>query len=315
MMKRFITHIILYTSSIFLLFLLFEWMLGKSLEKGMRYYFQADWHDLKNHDADMLIIGNSRTWVHYDPFFIENKTGLKTEAIAQDGQGAQVVWLKYKEYLKHNQPPQKILLQFDYWFIHQRPELFGIKNFRTGFFKNRLDLRPLNTLKGYSLFYHFLPMAAIDLDLFWKWLTRFQIPEAESYSNTHGFIPQKKNWKGDWNRPERIEDTGNISLHLDSFFVSAKKNNIDLVLVYPPQSYPSYVAFTGKEKIKRHVDLLNKKYLTNVPWIDFNDAVLYNDSTLFYNHMHLNKKGVDVYMHQLLNVKRIFGDQVLTSSE
>jgi hypothetical protein len=305
-MKRFITQIILYTVGIFLLFFSIEWLMGKSLDEGKRYYFQADWHDLKNHNADVLVIGNSRTWVHYDPFLIEKKTGLKTEAIAQDGQGAQVVWLKFKTYFKNNSAPHKILLQFDHWFMHQRADLYGIKNFRTGFWNDRIGLRELKRLNGYSAYFHYLPLAAIDFDLFWRWAFNHQIPEAESYARTHGFMPQQKSWKGNWKNPDVVIDTGMVSQYMDSFFVYAKKNQVDMYLIYPPQSYPSYQFFTGKEKIKKQAEMFNQKYQMNVPFIDYNSAAIYNDSTLFYNHMHLNQKGVAVFMRQMLADSSIF---------
>ena len=57
-MSRFLAKILLIIIPVFLLSFILELVISSQLDKGKRYYFQADWHDLKNHEAEILFIGN-----------------------------------------------------------------------------------------------------------------------------------------------------------------------------------------------------------------------------------------------------------------
>src|SRR6476646_4189187 len=116
-MRKFLLKLLLLFLPILLVALGCEFYITKQVNAGKRYYFQADWHDLKNHNSDVLFVGNSRTWVHVDPFAIQNRFHIKCEVIAQDGQGAQILWLKFKQYVNNNKTPREIYLQFDPWSV------------------------------------------------------------------------------------------------------------------------------------------------------------------------------------------------------
>lgn len=306
-MKRFLLKISIYLFLLLVFALSAEYLITKRVNQGFRYSFQADWHDLKNHNSEILFIGNSRIWVHVDPFAIQEKFRTKCEIIGINGQGPHLLWLKFKEYSQHNIPPKEIYLQFDPFFLQQRQDLYGIQNFSTGFFRDRIDLSSLKPYKGYSDFYRFAPLSAIDFTLLIKVILNDTVSKSDSYESTHGFQRQDKKWNGNWSSTAKtIIDTNNISSYIDSFIVYSKKKNINLYAIYPPQSPVSYRNTLKPDMLLFKISGLSELFQYPVTFIDFNSDSLYSDSTLFYNHMHLNSKGVGVFMKQLINEKEAF---------
>ncbi|MFZ4786367.1 MAG: hypothetical protein ACOYLH_12890 [Flavobacteriales bacterium] len=305
-MKQLLTKIAVFLLIVYCAGYLAEMWIGKELSSGKRYYFQADWHDLANHQSEILFVGNSRTWVQVDPFYIQNKFNTSCEIIAQDGQDIQVVWLKLKEYLKHNEAPKEIYLQFDPFFLQQREDLFGIDNIRTCFFFDRVDLSSISDHEGYKSYYRFLPLAAYNWELIEKIRKGETVGEKEKFENTRGAIIQDKVWEGDWIHPEAVEvKKEKFGSHLDSLVMACKTHNIKLYAIFSPQSYPSYQQIAHRELIHAELARMREKSGMDIPFIDFNDP-LYNDSTLFYNHMHLNRKGVKIWMDSLVNQPKLF---------
>jgi hypothetical protein len=267
-------------------------------KKDYRYYVQFDWFDNKNHNSDVLFIGNSRTWVHVDPFIIQDSTNLSCEIIAGDGQGPQLLFAKVKNYLKYNKSPRMMMLQFDPHFLIGRNDLFGEKNWSVGYFFNRLDLQDIKSLEGYKFYYSFAPLWGIDRKTRLKILLNKKIGTDSLFEKTHGYFPNNLSFQGEWNTNNVIGVQKNDSFY-DSLIVLANNFNIQVVLTTPP-----YSPILNSNSSNLHNDLknvysnLSKKH-NNLSWISLNDKNIFNDSIFFYNHLHLNKKGSKIYSQLL----------------
>ena len=306
-MRKFLTIISCYLVALMVLAWLTEKLIDQRLANGSRFYFQADWHDLSNHNAEILFVGNSRTYRHVNPFEVEKRLKKKCEIIASSGQTTHLLWLKFKQYLKGNKCPSEVYLQFDPYFIAEINDLYGLDNFRTTFFRDRVDMTSLENYNGYSDYYRYFPLAAVDFDLVRKILLNDTIPARESYEATHGFLGLYKSWSGKWQHPEITElPSQRISNYLDSFAVFCKNNNVKLYLIYPPQSTPSYKLVTNKHLLEEKWKRLETLTHQSIPFVNLNEEHDYSDSTFFFNHIHLNGKGINQYMEDLLTDQRLF---------
>jgi len=166
-MKKFVIR----TTRFFACLAIFAFLIGHLIETlvidkrmvaGNRYSFQGDWHDLANHNSEVLFVGNSRTWVHINPFTFTKKTKLTSEVIGQDGQRAQVLFIKLKQYLKSNKKPKHIVLQFDPIFYDEIDNLVGYADYAPYFYLDRLKFcRELDNKIGYNFLYHYIPLYSI----------------------------------------------------------------------------------------------------------------------------------------------------------
>jgi hypothetical protein len=113
-------------------------IIDKRIVPRNRYTFQGDWHDLANHNSDVVFIGNCRTCEHIDPFKFSEKTNLTSEVVAQNGQRAEILFLKFKKYLKYNKIPKFVVIQFDPHFYDEKFELTGILDYAPYFYMDRI---------------------------------------------------------------------------------------------------------------------------------------------------------------------------------
>lgn len=296
-MKKFLLKLSSVLVPFIILLYIGQYYVSTQSAKGKRYSFQGDWLDLKNHNSDILLIGNSRTWVNVDPWQIQKATGKKTEVIGQDGQRIKLLWLKFKQYMKVNKKPQHVFLQFDPFFLNDRKDLYGIDNYRTCFYMNQANFSQMSDADGYTIWYEYLPLAAIDFDLMARIIMNHTVPEKDSYEKTHGFEAPTRKWSGDWEHPD-VTRLDSISNYTDSFFVYCRNNKIKLDAYFTPMSSPSYHKFKDLNKLYEELNYLNNKYNMKVLLHNYNSDAYYNDSSLFYNHMHLDAKGVDFFMQK-----------------
>ena len=311
-MRRFVIR----TSSFFTCLAIFAFLIGHLIETlvidkrmvtGNRYSFQGDWHDLANHNSEVLFVGNSRTWVHINPFTFSKKTNLTSEVIGQDGQGPQVLFIKLKEYIKSNSKPQCIVLQFDPNFIGENSQLYGIENWLPLFYGYRGKFtKEFSNKQGYDIKYHYIPLYAYFVNkrgkkLLNKILFNDQLEDSIKWSKTKGF---KRNFRDSSfvgiNKNKGFKVL-NRSKYLDSIFNMAKTKNIKLIGLFSPVTNELYESYINPEVIEKEFYKLRAQFQTSGNYFNYGNIALTKDKNFFYNHSHLNGTGSDTFMKVLLS--------------
>lgn len=117
-MKKFLIKISLFAVIMYGL----AWVLDYAISKGlwqMEDYRFMSWHDMKqgNINADILIMGNSRGFSHFEPWTIDSLTGLSCYNIGLGGYSITVQDLKFNYYCLFNKKPKYIIQQVDYYTL------------------------------------------------------------------------------------------------------------------------------------------------------------------------------------------------------
>jgi hypothetical protein len=258
--------------------------------------WQSDWHSLANHNANILFVGNSRTWTSINPFIIDDNLNTNSEIIAVDGQSINFVFLKLKQYLTVNSPPKKIFIQFDSFFLKERDDLYGIDKISPYFFQNKFNVSNLRNKDGFNSVYTYIPILPISFKYLVKLILDIKLPETHSYENTKGYLPQNIKWEL---KDKSIKFDDNLNSHLydfkpssyiDSVIKICKNLNIELIAYNPPSTYPM------KNLLKDiNAEFLNLSKSYDLYYLDFNDFNEFNDYNLFYNHTHLNEQGSIIF--------------------
>ena len=108
----------------------------------------ADWQKLEGINADIVFIGNSRTWHSLDADTASQKTGHNIYALAQDGWQVRLLNQKLKTYLKQNRQPEFFFIQADPAFLGTRTNWYSKSNFLKYLFLDREGLQDL--MKAYE---------------------------------------------------------------------------------------------------------------------------------------------------------------------
>lgn len=113
-MKRFLIKTILFLSIVYGLAWGVDCVISKGLLKMEDYRFMS-WNDMLNDtiEADVVILGNSRGFSHFEPWTIDSICGLSTYCLGLGGYPINVELLKYNCFRLYNKP-RYIIHQVDY---------------------------------------------------------------------------------------------------------------------------------------------------------------------------------------------------------
>ena len=117
-MKKFLIK-----TSVFLLILWgLAWGLDYVISKGllqMEDYRFMSWNEMQqgNINADIVIMGNSRGFSHFEPWTIDSICDASTYCLGLGGYSITVEVLKFNNYCLHNVKPKLIIQQIDYYTL------------------------------------------------------------------------------------------------------------------------------------------------------------------------------------------------------
>jgi hypothetical protein len=241
----------------------------------------ADWQKLEGINADIVFIGNSRTWHSLDAHTASQKTEKNIYALAQDGWQARLLNHKLKTYLKQNKQPDFIFIQSDPAFLGTRTNWYSKSNFLKYLFLDREGLQDL--MKAYEG-YHW-----------WDWCIpairyaglpgRYIIDATGSnmgIHRRHGTLPESAGVQK--HLPQIPMDVWKCSKKSTAWIDSLKGQcpSSQVVLWHPPISQ----ALSEKRDI---TEITSYSIEHNVPLIDLGKASLAD--SLFKDNTHVNKFG------------------------
>lgn len=275
-----------------------DYAISTGLKRMDDYRFQT-WKDISNSNinADVLIMGNSRAFSHFDPHVLDSVLKMNTYNLGIGGHSFNVQYLRYQYYIKHNRKPKIIIQNVDFFtFVtmkigHQREQLFPFV------FDPFLQKELLNF--GYSwpelhlpVYRYFGYQMVVKNGLF-EFLNIHHYKNQPSYK---GFRPETGNWNptvlNTLENFKSVSDSAALSL-FDKFVSECKTENIKLVLVYSPVYYKAMEKFKNRKESDNLIDSLAKRHSL----IYFNyakDSICYK-TDLFHVAIHLNKTGAKIF--------------------
>jgi hypothetical protein len=250
-----------------------------------------------NINADMVFIGSSRCWAHFDPIFFDSIYKLKSVNIGVDGHSEiSMAIVRLKDYLSRNQSPKFVILNFDPFMhagsLRNNTNFVHKNNFaRYAFLPNEKNL-PIVDFFGFNLIEKYVPLYAI-----FKYQILSDIiflkPENNNWIK-YGYEIHDEKWDTisnpigikmkDYYFKETDVDTISKSLKLLNEICLA--NNSKLICIQTPvyKIIMEKYLFNETGNICRNL---------NIPFIDANYDSIRNNINFFYNSNHLNLKGVN----------------------
>lgn len=308
-MKLFLKKLILYALFTLLLIMGFQALISLRIKgRSLRGYDNLE--QTANINADLVFIGSSRCWVHFDPEFFDTAFHLKSVNIGVDGHSEiSMAITRLMDYLSRNKSPRFAILSFDPFMNAVNPSDKG--NFylkedfaRYAFLPAKKDLLMVDYFK-FNWGEKFIPLYSIFK---YRLLSDCIFQNHTINYNRYGYEKHTDKWDtiarpvtGIMNKYYfRDKEINAISNLLDSLNHLCINNGIRLICIQTPvyKIIRDDAAFQKTRAI-----CLNE----NIPFIDVNKAYISNNIDYFYNSFHLNTSGV-AEMNQLLKK-----DSLLTS--
>lgn len=298
-MKKFLIKVVLFCAVVFVFAFILDGYISNSLRNTNMHIYNTwkDVHD-KEFDFDVLIMGNSRAWVQYNPMILDSI--LKTNAynMGIDGSAINRQILKYQVYRRFHKMPKYIIQNIDFGTIdvtsgYEREQFFPY------FFSDRQMVCDFSEYEKFNLFEKYIPCFR-----YWGYADQIQValglkdPYIEKM--VKGYLGQTWIWDGQLLRKlKNIKySKDNIALSLfDNYLKQVTEEKIKIIFVFAPLYIEATEKIVNIKGMYEMYDSLATKY--NIPILDYTYSKLSYDTVYFYNATHLNKKGSELFTTQL----------------
>jgi hypothetical protein len=303
-MKKFLLKIIFFIAPIIVSAIIIDIIISSNLRHtNINAGENEVWSDIYNGniDADIAIYGSSRAWVHINPSIINDSLKLKAYNFGIDGHTFWLQYLRQKEYLKHNKKPKQIILSVDEFSLMKRKDLYNLNQFLPFMLFNENIRKYTSEYKGFKTADYYIPLARYSGKII-NSIKSILNNEGEKY-RMNGFRGMNRKWNNDL-KNAKSEKTG-VHIKVDEktvalfeeFILECKKEKINITLVYTPEYKEGQTFVKNRKEIINLFSDFSNKY--NLNFIDYSNDELCFEKKYFYNSLHLNKEGADLFTRKL----------------
>lgn len=306
-MKKFLLNIGLFVVVLAVLAVIGDYMISSGLRKTtIRKY--AVWNDIYNDnnlDNDLVLLGASSCWAHYNPAILDSILGISTYNLGIDNHPwSPVIPIRYNTYIRYaHKKPKYVLINIDIATFNSKTGPYEREQFFPFLGEDDSLISQVENCKEFTWGERYLPI--------WRYIGYRE----EIQNGVTSFFGKKK-----------FKDDGVYKGHRGNTYSwdRASLNTMDSIpLEYNYEAVVSMLQFISDRKAEGQVVLLIKtpvynelqERLTNgdemcarydsialvadVALLDYWNHPVVLDSTYFCNSTHLNKQGADIISVQL----------------
>lgn len=293
-MRRFLLKIFVIVLCILAPLIIADYAMSKNYQNRNYYPFTTMTDIVEGRlDSDLWVLGSSRALVQYNPRILDSMLSISCYNLGMNAQFIVPELQCYYFAREYNEKPQYIILDM-MWKTLTTEESFLPRYFYMPYINN---LKVRKVLWRNSIFtkpYLYIP--------YYRFYTEhrtdcFYQNDTISFK---GFCANNSNWNAiDIEGLDTINfrhETAAIEL-LNTFLTECHKENIKVILIHSPFYHKGFEKIHGNEEmIEMFRNISIKK---NIPFLDYtNDPISY-DTMNFYNNMHLNAHGANLFSAKL----------------
>lgn len=306
-MKRFILRLLLFCCLPLGVLIPLGYMVDAGLHKS-RNFMYAEWNDIfEGHiQADMLIMGSSRAWVHFSPRILDSVLGVNSYNLGMDGTSADLQFERLKIYMRYNKAPKYIL---------QEVGLNSITTLARNLPHYQQFLPYLSDSAVWRVYKNGYKNVSVADRYFPLYKYNNQLPTIKegilSYMGRSGTSAKYKGYEGQlryWdssygnfirNNPQKyaLDVMPEAIARFKEYIHYCKDHNIKLIFVYAPFYYKAADYIANLNEVIGMIKELSVEY--DVPYMDYTHNFLDSSTTYFYNSQHLNKEGSEIFSNMI----------------
>jgi hypothetical protein len=303
-MKKFLIKFSLFLLPIVLLAYGADVFISSNLRKSNAFVKGefSDWNALydKKVSSKILIMGSSRAWVHFDSQMMTDslKTGVYNLGI--DGHNFYMQYFRFQLAMRQPIKPKVIVQSIDIFTLAKREDLFYSEQFLPYMLGNSEMKKVTDNFIGFGPYDYDIPMARYFgkgkaiMEAF-----KMAFGAKNDVGRIRGYQGQLKPWTNELEEAKAKMGSFTIKLEpaaivmFENYLKECKANNIQLVFAYTPEFIEGQNFIANR---KQMIDLywdLSKKY--DIPFIDYSNDPLSREKKYFYNALHMNKFGAEIF--------------------
>lgn len=310
-MKKFLIRLLWFFLPMFLIAYPADLFISKILRSSNNFAHleYPDWNDIfkgRIH-ANVIIYGSSRAWMHIDPQMISDS--LKTTAynLGIDGHNFGLQYLRHREFMKYNQKPKVIIHSLDLSTLTTNRDLYNSEQFLPYMLGNKDLKKSLLTYNGFRPVDFDLPLIRYygQYSAIKEVIGQYTGLDANLPRRIHGFEAQDKIWDGKFDKIKKTLKASYVKLDpqkvrlFESYLMECRQKNIQVIFVQTPEYIEGQAFDINREEIMGRLKAIARKY--DIPFLSYSKDSLCYDKKYFFNAMHLNKKGAELFNAKLVN--------------
>lgn len=285
-MKRFLLLLMSFFAILATMLYGFDYVLNINLPK---LYLNRD--EIK--DSNLAIMGSSRAWVQISPKILDSILHVNSFNLGIDGCNADMQILKYNNaYRANGCTPKYIIYCIDNYTLGKWNG-YCKEKYSCLFSNDLLSKQIIMRNDGiFSFSEKYLPCCKYSFHMFTK-----LIPYSSLYK---GYEGQSDKWDG--TELEKIDsitfDTDSIVVNMfDNYLQERKNEGVKVIFVYPPYYIGAIQKFNSIGSMFSFYNEIAKRH--NIPILNYTYDKLSYDTAYFYNALHLNKTGAELFTTKL----------------
>lgn len=273
----------------------------------------STWNALydKQLNAKIIVLGSSRAWLHFDAAMMTDSLKTPTYNIGMDGYNFWFQDYRLRLALRSKTKPRLIVHSVDVFTLAKRPDLFYAEQFLPYMLGNDELEKVSKGFSGYSDYDYKIPM----LRYFGKGKAMIESLKMAMHAKNEafrirGFKGNEECWNHDLDCAKKT--VGSMTVKIDpatlklfeAYLERCHKQHIGVVFVNAPEYVEGQDFIANREAIMGIYRKYSRKY--DIPFLDYaHDPLSYNRK-LFYNALHLNKTGAEIFTAKFIkDLKRL----------
>lgn len=293
-MRKFLLRVVLFASIVLFLMSILDVFISSHLRISDARIF-VGWNYVYNDSTchDLIINGNSRAWVQYNPKILDTILNINSYNLGIDGSNVNRQMIMFNKYLEKHGCPKCLVQNIDLFtmnptFGYEREQFFPY------FFYDRELLKEVNEYENFSF-----PEKNI---LGYRYVGFIQtvLTKLEYTPLYKGYESNESQWNGTLlAQMSKIDFDYDSTLlkKFDYFIEGVMQHGIEVIFVYAPIFHEVNAKCTNINEMYQMYEKIAHKY--NIPILDYNDIPMCYDTTYFYNATHLNRVGAELFTTQL----------------
>lgn len=249
---------------------------------------------------DLIIAGNSRAYVQYDPIIVDSICHINSYNLGNNASPISRQIIKYKKYCDMHQSPKYLIQNIDLWTmaLHSGVER---EQFYPYFFYDRELINKLDEYEHFSFMETYFPC--------YRYLGQEDVIIESLFNDNrqHTFTSLNKGYAGSdntWDGSSLANTDSVVCLYeqdaIDLFieFINeVQRDGTQIIFVYAPIYYEVREKMTNEKCMLEMYNTIARRF--DIPILDYNDIPMCYDTTYFYNGTHLNKIGAELFTTKL----------------
>ena len=267
-------------------------------ENRMYAGWNAIYNDTTNYD--LVVLGNSRALVQYDPHKLDTVLGINSFNLGIDGSAINRQIIKYTKYVSMHKSPKCIiqnidLATMDTTYGYEREQFFSY------FFYDRDFIQTVDKYEKFSFFekwvpsYRYIGYKEVLLEAFFRDNTKHYFDFL-----VKGYKGHDLSWDGSaLNSLDSVVCSCNPNAlkEFTGFLTNVVESGTKVIFVYAPVYYKVVEKMTNKDEMYQMYQDLASQF--DIPILDYTDMSICYDTTYFYNGTHLNRTGAEIFTTKL----------------